>query len=634
MTVTRPRPLLRCALAALFLLLGLSLSSSALGFASEISGVEIVPPTGPGRSAPLDVKTLLAEVKDQRDQVEPRTFGRIAKYKTPEALKALQKAITYLNNEGMLGQAYIAFGEFESSNELKDDALKFLLQAARKHKRDENQRAATRALLRFGPGAHDALRVVVESHREETIRALAIQGLLEVLSEENNADAAELIIMNSNLSLAGQAQAIEKALTAMDGDGVNELFVELVDRKNLAIGMRLVLLDALREREEPLVDELLLDLLNDPAAELLLRAIVIVGERETDGARVALLRLADAKLDPISRAAIIALGLLEGRSDSWEKAAMDYSNGRRKAHRMGAAVALGNLRTDAALHRLHEMLKDEDRVVRIEAIQVIGNLRRPESIPFLVARLPAEKGRIKENIATVLRLFTGLDLGIRTQRWMTWWEAEGKDKPLPTYKEALAAETERGKRLANDVSRTSFYGLKVISDRVAFVMDVSGSMSARARGRSERSGTGSGTRISVAKNELRQVLDKIPNGDFFNMIFFEGGVRSWEDGMTEMDKKSREDAQAFLARQRAAGGTNVYDALRLAFEDEELDTIYLLSDGIPSAGRITDAAAIRLEVQRWNATRKVQINTVSIGTASRLLQWLAEDNGGKYIQVL
>ena len=71
----------------------------------------------------------------------------------------------------------------------------------------------------------------------------------------------------------------------------------------------------------------------------------------------------------------------------------------------------------------------------------------------------------------------------------------------------------------------------------------------------------------------------------------------------------------------------------LAFEDERVDTIYLLSDGAPSTGPIVQADELRDEVARWNSVRGVVIHCIAVGQDHRLLKGLAEDSGGKYVRV-
>ena len=78
------------------------------------------------------------------------------------------------------------------------------------------------------------------------------------------------------------------------------------------------------------------------------------------------------------------------------------------------------------------------------------------------------------------------------------------------------------------------------------------------------------------------------------------------------------------------GSTNIFDTLERAFADQDVDTIYLLTDGDPSAGRIKDVEGIAEEVRRWNRTRQIVIHCIGIGTDSPLLKRLAAENGGSY----
>lgn len=59
-----------------------------------------------------------------------------------------------------------------------------------------------------------------------------------------------------------------------------------------------------------------------------------------------------------------------------------------------------------------------------------------------------------------------------------------------------------------------------------------------------------------------------------------------------------------------------------------MDTIYLLSDGAPGAGRFVRPDEILREVEKLNAARQVANHTISIGMQSPLLAALAAQNGG------
>ena len=212
---------------------------------------------------------------------------------------------------------------------------------------------------------------------------------------------------------------------------------------------------------------------------------------------------------------------------------------------------------------------------------------------------------------------TGLDLGRTPARWQAWWRAEGATFELPSYEDALLAEQARNRNHDRGGTRSSFYGLEIVSKRVCFILDISGSMM--------------GARIEAAKGELTAALERYPEGDLFNIIFYSTDVFPWRDKLVEMTKRNRTGSLEYVGRQTAAGGTAIYDALEAAFDDPLIDTIYLLSDGIPSAGKIVDPAGIRQEVARWNTARKVRIHTISLGgQGAKLLRWLSKDSGGRF----
>ena len=64
--------------------------------------------------------------------------------------------------------------------------------------------------------------------------------------------------------------------------------------------------------------------------------------------------------------------------------------------------------------------------------------------------------------------------------------------------------------------------------------------------------------------------------------------------------------------------------------DPNVDTVYLLSDGEPSAGEVINAEDIADEILRWNRLRQIVIHTIGFGIDSQLLQRLADESGGIY----
>jgi hypothetical protein len=332
---------------------------------------------------------------------------------------------------------------------------------------------------------------------------------------------------------------------------------------------------------------------------------------------------------------VVALGKLSRGEEDWPEQLFKLAGKNDPAVRLGACHGLADLRTAEAVARLEQLLDDDAWQVRAEALWQLASLRRKDTIPLLIARISLERGRLREDLARALRILTGLDLGRLPTRWKQWWAAEGAGFVVPALEDALAAEEARGDAAEQGRTAATFFGLRVLSERVCFVLDTSGSMDEPSLdgGRTGVGGRGGPTRIAVAKRELIGALERFPQGGRFNMIFFAGAAETWQRHLTVMASRPRRQAIEFTRERRARGGTAVYDALELAFQDEKVDTIYLLTDGEPTVGRIIFPRRLRREVAAWNETRHITIHGISVGRDSSLLRGLAEDSGGQYRRI-
>jgi hypothetical protein len=249
-------------------------------------------------------------------------------------------------------------------------------------------------------------------------------------------------------------------------------------------------------------------------------------------------------------------------------------------------------------------------------------------------RLPLEQGRMHEEVARLLRLLTGVDMGRVQERWLRWWADQPEGWSPPTLAEALAAEAQRGPREGDRTTRSTFYGLPVVSERVCFLVDVSGSMNEvmkSAVGGTSTTGEKTGTkRIDVAREQLGKALQGLDPGQLFNVLFFATDVFPWQDELVPCNAETQVEALDFVRAQKVGGGTATYDALARALEDEAVDTIYLLSDGVPSGGTFNDIDRILEEIAILNGSRRVMIHGIAVGAASRLLKGLADESGGAY----
>src|SRR5690606_23339967 len=159
------------------------------------------------------------------------------------------------------------------------------------------------------------------------------------------------------------------------------------------------------------------------------------------------------------------------------------------------------------------------------------------------------------------------------------------------------------------------------------------------------------TKAKLVVEELKRIVMSLPDGSHFNVVVFSDDVRVWRptrDGLPElvaMNDETRDDLLGnFLDALQPRGPTNLYGALDRAvgFAGRGLtdrhyalgfDTVYVLSDGAPSFGAVTDKDEIRRLVAESNRLKRLTIHCVTFGEKNDtdFLRLLAEENGGRHI---
>ena len=285
---------------------------------------------------------------------------------------------------------------------------------------------------------------------------------------------------------------------------------------------------------------------------------------------------------------------------------------------------------------LFELLEDSaqhpDWATRRLAIGALAEIGDRSSVEVLIGRVEFEVGRLAAELEDYLWELTGKPFGRNARAWNGWWEKEGKSfKPIGRLDlRELEKERER-RRLEESSASPQFFGLRIISHSVTFVIDVSGSMEEPTK--TSYAGEAGPPRFEVAVRELRRAIERLENTANFNILSFSSDVVPLSEQLTQATSEGKEAAFTFIDGLRASGGTNLFGALETAFEDAEMDTLIVLSDGEPSAGDITNPEAIRRVVAQWNENRGVKIHTVQIGASLQILSWLSEDSGGNTIAI-
>jgi HEAT repeat protein len=377
-------------------------------------------------------------------------------------------------------------------------------------------------------------------------------------------------------------------------------------------GVRAVMARALGKLKHASAGDRLSEPLKDKVLEVRAAALESVAERKEKSAEAILHREAQSSNE---ESAALAIALLPAfPSEATIQLLLKLAGHHKPGLAIPALEALGELHPSDSFAVFDKALKAKEWPVRVAAIRGLVKLRRKDSIDLLVDRIDKEEGRMLAEIVDALRGLTGKPFGYAPGQWKEWWAGAKEEFNLPDRATAIAT---------SQAGMTTYHGVPVLSNRIVFLLDMSGSMSTET--------TGSETRMDQAKKELSRVLSQLNPAAQVNLIFFDDKIQPWSKGLLPL-KTHLKDAQAVVAKVAPRGQTNIFDSLDFAFTQKEADTIYLLSDGDPTAGRIIDPDDILREIRRMNRLRQIVIHTISFG-ASPFLKRLAEQNGGQYVEI-
>lgn len=288
---------------------------------------------------------------------------------------------------------------------------------------------------------------------------------------------------------------------------------------------------------------------------------------------------------------------------------------------LDAAKAAGGVKL---LPKVVKSLNHRQWQVRLAAVETLGALRAREAVQPLIEQLDDEQERrVRDTIARVLFELTGVNCSDNVKTWRLWWSENGKTFAVPE-EVPLLPDRSSGRTTAG------FYGIPIVSARIVFLIDQSGSMSAIGE-QKEHYAAKALNRLDVAVRETLGAIAKLGDRAKVNVIMFHSTIHPWEDQLQRLGP-NRKKLKRTLESKTPTGGTNIYDGLELALRMEDVDTIFLLSDGSPGQGKFVAAPDILRAIRRENQTRRIAIHCVAIGMESALLRELAAQNGGNYVR--
>ena len=459
----------------------------------------------------------------------------------------------------------------------------------------------------------------------------------------NRVVAAEILVEVDGLDISKEFIDVAEAfITPMELRlALADLLVSLNDEKlnkNLAkkVGKgkaheKHFYLQAARGLEDSKLTKAISRMLKDKDSSVALAAADALAARKDPTAKKDLEAAIKKAKDPLMVTACMrALDGFQSGEPEWEDALLERL-GEEDAVVRNAALEVLAARGAEHLEPVYVGLAHPDWSTRLTALKLLEELRVPASVGKIIAQMENEEGRMSHEFAEVLFNLTGQPFRVRWGNWKAWWsDAEDGFEPIKPSELRKRRKEEEERRLRM-ITRVQFFGIRIVSHRVIFIIDVSGSMNEPTR--AQYVGGQGEPRMSLAQRELKKCIDALDAKALFNVVTFSGGVDPWlDEGVEDSGERSREEAKGFVDKLGAMGGTNLYGALQYAFEDSEVDTIFVLSDGEPSAGDVVDPFEIREHVRRWNKDREIVINSIAVGGSFQILEWIAEDSGGTHVR--
>ncbi len=324
-----------------------------------------------------------------------------------------------------------------------------------------------------------------------------------------------------------------------------------------------------------------------------------------------------------------------------------------RAVAMGSLALLGS--NARAVQVLVDGLSDKDPSVRNVALRALGRVRAKPMIGGLIDAVFSSRDKsFQVKALGLLVSSSGQNFGLVEADWKKWWSVAKTNFEFPK------GEKDGGTLVK--VRGLEYFGIEVSSKRLGIIVDISSSMRQMVDVREgaldeddddEYVGKGGKTRvkkrkdekkgkdkkggkmvkapkIDVLKKELSRLIKKLPADTFINILSFDANYRTWQKQLQPIRGRGRAKALAYVKAITTGSGTNVYDTLEHALKDKRVDTIYLMTDGRPTRGKITDAAGILKAIGEQNRVRGVTIHTIAFGEESKLLEDLADQNGGQY----
>jgi HEAT repeat protein len=367
--------------------------------------------------------------------------------------------------------------------------------------------------------------------------------------------------------------------------------------------------------------------------------------------------MASGGSDEQRRAVVKALHNLKDPSTAGPLVAMLDDN--EAGLRVMAAEALGDMKAASAAGALIDKLTASDWALQKAAAEALAKIRVKESIGPLLERFEKEEGILEEVLHKALVAITGQDFLFHRENWRKWWDKYGSGFQVPTEAEIAVMKKKAEEALKGyyNPNKKKYHTIETLSRKMIFVIDVSASMRDSIvippyAPKEVHDEFPDRVKMEIARKELIDLLATLDSNVYFNIIAFAGEVKPWQDSL--VSGSMRTSAIKHVAklkaleppRGRSSGEemkTDTWAALMAAFglQDEavpnwksraQVDTIFMVTDGVPTKGQITDVNKLVDAITELNRTKGVVIHVITFDKEEgKKLERLALRNGGQCV---
>jgi len=458
------------------------------------------------------------------------------------------------------------------------------------------------------------------------------QRAVEELAALDRLEAWELVVAALEDQKGEVADTAQLVLAALDGPEELKLLLGKQGLRARDAWVRLRVAEVLGRLEVPVSTEVLERALGDDdehvrrAGAWSVQRLAAAGRLQGDGKfERALARRFQREREPGVRARLLA-ALVQAAPDLGRAALEEAVRARESELRAMACrvLALGAGEAIAA-RELGRLAGDSQRAVRSAALDALAALRTRAALEVLVERLVAEDDEpLAARLVRTLQALSGLKHRADPRPWRDWLRALPEDWRAERGPEALEPEPPD----RNASQSVSFAGMPILSKRIAFLIDLSGSMwTPDATGRTPK---------DVVAEELARALSSLAPDTLFQLVPYTEHPRPWKKEAVPATPGNVRAAIRFFEDLNDRGTGNFWDAAMFALEDETVDTLCVLTDGAPTGGRRHRLELIVPLFEELDETRSVAVDSLLVDATRKLRNaWsdLARRTGGRSMAV-